>query len=120
MVKKHKDIRQVVAENVSKLRVREGEKKYSLRDISEAPNVDVGSNTVKRMANPTNNPRLSTLAEVAKFFKMEPWQLLHPDFDPDKLPARVLNTAEAEFYDRLLRDVKKLRGDDPALDDGRS
>lgn len=113
MVKKTKDIRQLLAENVSKLMVREGEKKYSLRDVSGAPNVKVGTNTVKRMAKGDANPRLGSLAEVAKFFGMEPWQLLHPDFDPDKMPKKVLNEREAEFYERLIRDIRDIKGGEP-------
>lgn len=107
---KKRTIQQLLADNIGKLRVREGEKVYSLRDIAEAPNIDLGPNTVKRMAEGTGDPKLGSLAEIAKFFKMEPWQLLHPDFDPDKLPARVLNQAEAEFYDRLLSDIRRLHG----------
>lgn len=110
MEKKQKSIQQLLADNMGKLMVHEGEKQYSLRDISDAPNIDIGSNTVKRMADGTGDPKLSSLAAAAKFFGMEPWQMLHPDFDPDKLPVRVLTKQEADNYDQLLRDIKRLVG----------
>lgn len=114
MIKKPKSIQEVLADNVMKYIVQDGEKKLSLRDISDAPNIDVGANTVKRMADGTGDPKLGSVAEVAKFFGVEPWQLLHPDFQPGKWPARVLTKSEAEFYERLLRDIRGLNGGEEA------
>lgn len=111
MAKKIRTIQQLLADNVGKLMVREGAKKYSLRDVSDAPDVKLGANTVKRMQEGERDPKLGSLAEVAKFFGVEPWQLLHPDFDPDKgIPTRVLNKKEAEYYERLLANFRGLMG----------
>lgn len=115
MGKKPKSIQELLADNMGKLMVREGEKQYSLRDISDKPDIHVGANTVKRMADGSGDPKLGSIAEVAKFFGVEPWQLLHPDFQPGKWPARVLAESEAEFYEGLLREFKKLQGPPPEV-----
>lgn len=82
----------------------------NLRELMEqSPDLDshaklakrakVGSGSIGYMLDPDGgNPTLHNIAKVAQVWKLEAWQLLHPE-----LPTRVLSSKEAEFYDAIQK-----------------
>lgn len=55
----------------------------------------IGSSTIGHLLNATGpQPRLDTIVAVAEAFKLSPWQLLHPDFDPVRKTASGVSSPE--------------------------
>ncbi|MFY1963384.1 hypothetical protein [Achromobacter xylosoxidans] len=60
------------------------------RDVSRlnlSKQMDVADGTLGRIKYGSGNPNVETLAQIARFFKFEPWQLLVPGFTVNDPPA---------------------------------
>ena len=65
-----------------------------------------GSNgTLDRMRRGASSCRLDALADVAKVFGLEPWQLLVPRLDPHNLPRLEMDTSRAENLRAELENI---------------
>lgn len=65
-----------------------------------------GSNgTLDRIRRGASSCRLDALADVAKVFGIEPWQLLVPRLDPHNLPRLEMDTSRAEALRAELENI---------------
>jgi hypothetical protein len=46
----------------------------------------LGQTTINRICNGTADARIEMLVRIAEATGYEPWQLLHPEFSPDRMP----------------------------------
>src|SRR5690606_23080262 len=93
------DTAKVLQQSVTKLL--DTRQDISRLDLSRLMNVSDGA--LGRIKYGNGNPTAETIERIAHFFRVEPWQLLVPDFDPRNPP-------------KLLDDDKRVvaaRGDVP-------
>lgn len=98
-----KPIRQVLAENVRKLRASRDDL-GGLRAWSKK--VGVGEATLDRILKGSADIRLDSVEAVAKGFGLAAWMLLIDGLDPENLPVQ-LSAAERDFYRRLQSAAKQ-------------
>jgi transcriptional regulator with XRE-family HTH domain len=96
---KRDDPKNVLAVNVRALMV----KRYGVVHIGKfRRDTGIGAATVSRILEATTSIGIDILEKIAFTFKLEPWQLLVPDFDADSLPLVL-----SDDSDHQLRQVIK-------------
>lgn len=110
--------RDVLAKNLKKLMNRGG-KKLTPRDVARTKywqergeTGPISAKTVERMEKAVGHATLDHLDEVAKFFAVQPWQLLVPGFDPEKLPHLALSDEAKAAFEKIGRHFAELRGEE--------
>lgn len=79
-----KDSKQVLWENVSRLMV----KRYGKENLTRlAADSGVGPGTCTRIKVQSTSVGLEVVEAIAKALEAEPWQMLVPNLDPNKLPS---------------------------------
>jgi len=63
----------------------------------------VARSTIDRVLNARGTARVETLEEIAEGLKMEAWQLLVPDLDPDNLPTLEYPNRPASYAEVLAQ-----------------
>ncbi len=67
-----------------------------------ARRIGIGNGTLGRLRNAQVECTIETLDQVARYFRLEPWQLLVPGLDPARLPqARGMDPREREMLGAL-------------------
>lgn len=96
------DARAVVAKNLQTLM----DSRASLNTIEKLVKAGAGSNgTLDRMRRGVSACRIDALADVAKAFGLEAWQLLVPNLDPEHPPALEMDSRRAELVQVELREI---------------
>lgn len=69
--------------------------------------------TVGRMLQGETSARIDAVAQVARAFGLQPWQLLVPNLDPEHLPHLEMDSRRAELLaaelDNIAERIKHLR-----------
>jgi hypothetical protein len=71
-----------------------------------AKDAKIGTGGAARLKAQRSATRLSTIVKVAALWKLEPWQLLMPGFDPAKPPVAVLSEEQQKLYEQLKKAQK--------------
>jgi transcriptional regulator with XRE-family HTH domain len=90
-----------------------GERPYDGKTLAAKSGIDGG--TISRIINEHQAPAIDTLGDIAKAFKLRPWQLLVPDINPRNPPVVPESETERELYTRLQQVADEFlsrRGDD--------
>lgn len=77
------DVKEILAASVSQLL----ETRRDVSRLNLSKQMDVADGTLGRIKYGSGNPNVETLAQIARFFKFEPWQLLVPGFKVNDPPA---------------------------------
>lgn len=77
------DVKEILAASVSQLL----ETRRDVSRLNLSKQMDVADGTLGRIKYGSGNPNVETLAQIARFFKFEPWQLLVPGFTVNDPPA---------------------------------
>jgi transcriptional regulator with XRE-family HTH domain len=95
---------QVLATNLNALMASD----HSLNTVEKlAKRSGVGTGTIDRLRRAEASARLYTIVAIAVAFKIEPWQLLVPGFDPSNPPIlQPVSEAEHAWWAKL-RDLAK-------------
>lgn len=96
------EIREVLAQNVTRLLNTRPD--MSRLDLSRQ--MKVADGTLGRIKCGTGNPNAETIEAIAKFFRVEPWQLLVKEFTPE--PPPKLGGQDDIIPADLTADEKKL------------
>lgn len=113
-MEKEKPLAAIVAENVDRL-MRNAPDASSGQALQTKAESKVGRSTVNRLRSPDSNPRLSTLAEVAKALGVQPWQFLIawgiPAAPPQLAAGSTVGRAwpfslSRDVFDRISREAK--------------
>jgi len=75
--------------------------------------VDIDPKTVTRILAQQHAPSIDTVAALAGYFHLLPWQLLVPGMDPADPPVTQLSRAESALYLKL----RKVASDFGKLDE---
>lgn len=106
---KARPISEIVAENVARLISydrRTGESKIPQSFLTKK---GVAQATIGRILRAEVSPRCETVAIIARYFDLQPWQLLVEGLDPAAPPLlRVPTGREAEFYRRVQQLAKEM------------
>jgi len=97
----------VLADNLQRLMDHHIKRKLELVSqsaIGRAASID--QKTVHRILNRVHEPSASVIGRLAKAFKLQPWQMLTPNLDPEDLPV-VLTSGELRMYEELREQVTK-------------
>ncbi len=104
----------ILRDNVAKLK---GDATYS-----QFPG-KIGQGSITRVL-AGQNVRLSTLEAIAKGFRLQAWELLTPDLDPERPPARRIAEERVElevlrqFRDDVYEQSQRMKRDGPVVDSG--
>lgn len=103
------DSREVLWASVSALM----KKHYGRENLTQlAKDCKIGPATASRMKAKETSVGVEVIDRVAKFFKIAPWTLLVPGFDPDHTPTlQPLSAREAALYERFKEVAKELAGE---------
>lgn len=87
-----------------------------LTTIEKIVSAGGGSNgTVGRMLKGNTSARIDAVAQVARVFGLQAWQLLVPNLDPDHPPVLEMDTRNAELLaaelDGIAERIKRLKSD---------
>lgn len=77
------DVKEILAASVSQLL----ETRRDVSRLNLSKQMDVADGTLGRIKYGSGNPNVETLAQIARYFKFEPWQLLVPGFSVNNPPA---------------------------------
>lgn len=106
---KARAISEIVAENLGKLVGYDKNTGQSRIPQDFLANKGVSQATIGRILREEVNPRIQTVAVIARHFDLQPWQLLVDGFDPKTPPLlRVPTGREAEFYRRVQQLAKEM------------
>lgn len=109
------EARIILASNLKKLMDRPGAKKISTYDVAgyrkgeEQGDRPLSPKTVERMRRGEGDVTLDHIQAVAKFFVLQPWQLLVPTFSVDDPPHLAFTKAEKEAYERMEQSISLFR-----------
>lgn len=81
------DIKLILSQNVSKLL----DTRKDLSRLNLSRQMGVADGTLGRIKYGSGNPNVETVAQIASFFRYEPWQLLVKGFDPKSPPCLAAN-----------------------------
>ena len=83
------------------------EKHYGKENLNRlARDTHIGNGTASRMKERETSVGLDTLEKIAKFFGVEPWQLLVQGFDPASPPALSTGSTMARDVGAMLDEIK--------------
>jgi len=103
------DIKKVLSKNVSKLL----DSRPDISRLALSKQMHVADGTLGRIKYGNGNPNIETLEAIAKFFRVEPWQLLVEEFDlkspPTILSAKHLPDGLTPEEKALIKTVRSLR-----------
>lgn len=92
-----KTVREIVIDNLKALR-----ESQDLSGNAFADKCKIHQRTYNRIENGEGAPHLDILEKIAAHNHLYCWQLLVPNFDPNKLPLlQVPSETEQAFYDRI-------------------
>ena len=77
------DVKEILAASVSQLL----ETRRDVSRLNLSKQMDVADGTLGRIKYGSGNPNVETLAQIARFFKFEPWQLLVSGFSVSEPPT---------------------------------
>lgn len=101
------DSRKVLWQSVSALMT----KHYGKENLTRlAHDCGIGPASASRLKEGKTSIGLELVDRIAKHFKVDPWQLLVPNFAPDNPPAlQPMSETERRLYERLREVAKELK-----------
>lgn len=70
----------------------------------------IANGTAQRIKAAETSVGIEVLEDLAKAFRLQPWQLLVPSLDPTNMPVIGMTETERRLYAKLKDDLQRIAG----------